>query len=139
MARPTKYEESMCKVVVDMMTEGASKVEVCAELGICYDTFLDYQEKHAKFSESVKKGDQLSAAWWERQGRLSLKDKEFSYTGWYMNMKNRFGWADKQEVKHSGEIGQATDDQLDARISQLLGKAGVAETAGGEGAEAEEE
>jgi hypothetical protein len=86
------------------MAEGASKTEVCAELDICYDTFLDYQEKHEEFSEAVKRGERLSEGWWLKQGRLGLKDKEFNYTGWYMNMKNRHGWSDKQETKVSGGL-----------------------------------
>ena len=95
--RPTKYLKSMCQVVIDQMTEGASKIEVCAGLGVCYDTFLAWQKEHEEFSESVKRGDQLSEAWWMRQGRQALREREFNYTGWYMNMKNRHGWADKQE------------------------------------------
>lgn len=98
MARPTKYRKEMCDTVVEMMAEGASKTEVCAELDICHDTLLEWEDRHVEFSEAIKRGIKLSQAWWERQGRLSLKDKEFSYTGWYMNMKNRFGWADKQEL-----------------------------------------
>lgn len=106
MARPTKYTEDMGDRVIELMKDGASKVEVCAELDICYDTFQDYQEKHPEFSESVKRGERLSQAWWEKNGRLALRDKEFNPTLWYMNMKNRFNWADKQETKteHSGEL-----------------------------------
>ena len=102
--RPTKYDPSMCEIVVTLMAEGASRVEVCAELGICYETFQTYQEDHPEFSEAVKKGVQLCQAWWEREGRTNLKNKDFSYTGWYMNMKNRFKWTDRQEVEHSGKM-----------------------------------
>lgn len=102
--RPTKYTKEMCDVVVALMKVGASKAEVCAELDICHETFQNYQTKHKEFSEAVKKGEQLSMAWWEREGRINLKEKDFSYTGWYMNMKNRFGWADKQETKIEGKL-----------------------------------
>jgi hypothetical protein len=102
MARPTKYKPSMCKVVIDLMQEGASQQEVLAVLDISNDTFYRWKKENEEFSETIKRGIQLSQGWWERQGRVSLKDREFNYTGWYMNMKNRFKWADKQEVKNEG-------------------------------------
>lgn len=98
LGRPTKYDPAMCARVVEMMAEGCSRVEVCADLGICFETFQRWQESHPDFSESVKRGLQLCQAWWEREGRTNLKDRDFSYTGWYMNMKNRFGWKDRNEV-----------------------------------------
>jgi len=103
--RPSKYDPSFCKDVESMMAEGMAKVEICAELGIHYDTFLAWQSEHPEFGEAVKFGDKLSEAWWLKQGRISLKDRDFNYTGWYMNMKNRHGWRDKQE--HTGADGAA--------------------------------
>lgn len=110
MARPTKYKKEFCEVVEAEMKEGASKIEVCAEIGICYDTFLAWQEKYPEFSESIKRGDKLSEAWWLKQGRKNLENGKFSYTGWYMNMKNRHGWRDKHEVAE-GEFN-ASDEFL---------------------------
>ena len=92
----------MCKVVIDLMQEGASQQEVLAVLDISNDTFYRWKKENEEFSETIKRGVQLSQGWWESQGRVSLKDREFNYTGWYMNMKNRFKWADKQEVKNEG-------------------------------------
>ncbi len=102
--RPSKYEPEMCDQVIELMKEGASLVEVAAEIGICEDTLHEWKKTNAEFSESIKKGVQLSAAWWERKGRTNLENKDFSYTGWYMNMKNRFGWRDKHDHELSGEL-----------------------------------
>lgn len=113
MARPTKYKPEMCKVVIDLMQEGASQQEVLATLDISNDTFYRWKKENAEFSETIKRGIQLSQGWWERQGRVSLKDREFNYTGWYMNMKNRFKWADKQEVKQEGNITIVMDTGID--------------------------
>tara|TARA_B110000285_G_scaffold95247_1_gene108651 strand:+ start:163 stop:549 length:387 start_codon:yes stop_codon:yes gene_type:complete len=113
MARPTKYKPSMCKVVIDLMQEGASQQEVLAVLDISNDTFYRWKKENEEFSETIKRGIQLSQGWWERQGRVSLKDREFNYTGWYMNMKNRFKWADKQEVKQEGNITIVMDTGID--------------------------
>ena len=113
MARPTKYKPSMCKVVIDLMQEGASQQEVLAVLDISNDTFYRWKKENEEFSETIKRGIQLSQGWWERQGRVSLKDREFNYTGWYMNMKNRFKWADKQEVKQEGNVTIVMDTGID--------------------------
>lgn len=102
MARPTKYDPTiMLPIIIDLMSEGASKVEVCAELGICNDTLIEWCKDQSKpeFSEAVKHGERLSEAWWQKKGRKNLENKDFSSTLWYMNMRNRFGWADKTEQK----------------------------------------
>lgn len=103
--RPSSYDPSYCKDVISMMSEGMSKTEIAARLGIHWDTFHEWQKKHPEFSDAVKTGDKLSEAWWEEQGRIALRDKDFNATLWYMNMKNRHGWRDKQE--HTGPDGAA--------------------------------
>ncbi len=123
MARPSKYKSSFCRQVVNLMKEGASKTEVAAELDINRDTLYLWCKKYPEFSDAIKRGEGLSQAWWERQGRTSLRDKEFNYTGWYMNMKNRFGWRDKNEQAITGPGGDsivALMDEISQRNTSLI-------------------
>jgi hypothetical protein len=99
--------------VLSLYAEGASDVEIKAYIyqkrgSFSNDLWNRWLEEEAEFSETIKQGRMLSEAWWAKTGRKNLGNKEFSYTGWYMNMKNRFGWKDKQEVEqkteHSGGI-----------------------------------
>lgn len=107
--RPTKYKEEYCEKVIEVMREGASKVEFCAEIGISKQTFYEWLGIHKEFSDSVKVAELLSQAWWERKGRQATFNSEgFNATSYIFNMKNRFkdDWRDKQEVdtKHSGSV-----------------------------------
>lgn len=102
--RPTKYKPEMCDIVVELMMEGASKTEVMAELGIWRETFYRWVNEKPEFSDTLKKGQQLSQAWWERNGRINLENKQFNYTGWYMNMKNRFDWSDRNDIRQTGNV-----------------------------------
>ena len=88
----------MCKQVVECMKEGWSKEEVALELGVNIATIYRYAEEYPAFCEAIKQGEEYSRAWWVREGREALRDKDFNATLWYMNMKNRHGWRDKQEV-----------------------------------------
>lgn len=101
---PDNWKENM----FELAKEGASDVElrVTALGGLCHETWTRLIQEEEEFSETVKKCGEECKVWWEKNGRVNLKSKDFNPTLWYMNMKNRFGWADKKEVKneHSGEI-----------------------------------
>jgi len=112
--RPSDYKEEYCETVIELMSEGASKAEVCLELNCSFQTFLTWQAKHSEFLEAVKRGLHLSKGMWEKMGRKAAfgQVEGFNATAWIFNMKNRFGkmddlgdrWSDKQEVEHSGEV-----------------------------------
>jgi hypothetical protein len=89
------------KTVIEMYTYGASDVEIRAYLDISDDLWERWLIEEPIFSRTIKKGRLLSQTWWERNGRLNLENRDFSATLWYMNMRNRFGWADKQHVDHT--------------------------------------
>lgn len=90
--------------------EGGSDAEVKVALAIpparalSNDLWDALQDREPDFSEAIKEGHQLARAWWESTGRRNLITYEgvkFSTSLWFINMKNRFGWRDKQEVEHS--------------------------------------
>ena len=114
--RPTKYKPEMCAAVVELMREGASLIEVAANIGITEETLHQWKKSNKDFSESVKRGAQLSKAWWMKEGRVALRDKDFNATLWYMNMKNRHGWADKVEKKEDHSITIAWANHIPDQI-----------------------
>ena len=110
--RPLKKLEDLPEgwenIIINLSKEGASIVELAVALDISRQTLYNLSERDEYFLDTIKKCKRYCEAWWLSKGRTELDNKDFSYTGWYMNMKNRFGWADKQENKnentHTGEI-----------------------------------
>lgn len=91
--------------VLELYQQGASDVEIKAQIiewrgSISNSLWNRWMKEEKKFSTTVKRGRILSAAWWEKKGRLNIDSKEFNSGLWFMNMKNRFGWADKKEIDH---------------------------------------
>ncbi len=108
--------ENWDKTILKMSKDGASIVELAVTLEISRDTFYALTERDQYFFDTVKKCKELCEAWWVKKGRTELDNKDFSYTGWYMNMKNRFKWSDKQEVKAEVEN---TNTNVEIDYSQL--------------------
>jgi len=94
MPRPKKTIKDLPKnwknLVLKEMEVGASKQEVKVLLRISNDLFDRLMKEETEFSETVSCGVALAEAWWLRQGRTNLKNKQFNYGGWYMNMKNHY-------------------------------------------------
>jgi hypothetical protein len=86
--------------VLELASQGASDVEIIDFLDISRDLFYRFLKDESEFSDTIKKAHIKCQLWWEKNARLNLDSKEFNSTLWYMNMKNRFGWADKQETKN---------------------------------------
>lgn len=95
--RPADYRPEMCEEVIPMLKEGMSIEEIGVELDCGYSTVYQWMDRYPEFKEAIKKGREYSAGWWIKQGRVSLREKQFNTATWFINMKNRFGWSDKTE------------------------------------------
>lgn len=101
------------KEVLELYSDGGSDVEVKALIygwrgSFSNDLWNRWMAEEPEFSETIKTGKILSESWWAKSGRKNLSNKEFSYTGWYMNMKNRFGWTDRVDNTTKGDSVNST-------------------------------
>ena len=78
-------------------SEGASDVEIKVMLRVSNDLWDRLLRDEQKFSETIAQGRQMAEAWWVRTGRTELKNKDFSYQGFRINMANRFDWREKTQ------------------------------------------
>jgi transposase-like protein len=104
--RPTKYNASVEAVMMKLATEGAGIVEIAHELGVDRSTIYYWKDNHPEFSAIFGRAREACQAWWEKQGRKGLSDRNFNAALYKMNMVNRFpeDWKDKREVEHSGKL-----------------------------------
>lgn len=122
--RPSKYKPDYCARVIEGGRVGKSMAAIAAlDLDIAESTLWKWAEEHPEFSEAIKSAQRLALAWWEEQGRVNLEEgeKKFNHVLWYMNMKNRHGWADKQEIK--AEVSLDLGDRLRRGIDRVQSSA----------------
>lgn len=150
MARPVKYSENEklqqridlyfnhCKInkqldsggevsediVTDLITDDIfpTVTGLALALDLTRNSLLQYEGK-PEFVNTIKKAKSRVEAFVEQ--RLYHNNA----VGSIFNLKNNFGWKDKSETEHSGEMGlidysNLTDEQLAARKNLILGKDG---------------
>lgn len=107
------------EIILDMMSEGASRAEVIVAISArSYAIFSRLQEEDAEFGRMVAFGEVLSKAWWLKIGRENLKSRYFQTGLWSQNMKNRFGWTDKNVSVM--EIGDSLYDKFKETKTKTL-------------------
>lgn len=96
---PSHWHESL----LELYRRGGSDKEAKALIYSWIGKFSNnlwgrWMKEEEDFWETIKRGRILSEAWWEHEGRTNLLTKNFNVTLWYMNMRNRFGWANKRKI-----------------------------------------
>ena len=117
--RPTKYRDDMPEKVRAFLSEGYTKEAAAGELGISVSRFCVWQNEIEEFREAIKEGEALSQKWWEDKGREACLNGEFNATVWVMQMKNRFGWTDKQSHEVTGKDGGPVETK--SKVLQVVG------------------
>jgi hypothetical protein len=111
---------AICKRLTEMMSEGATLQEVAADVGYDTETFRVWRDPKSpyyerEFAEAYKKAKPKQFAWWAREGRTSLRDREFSPTLYGLFMANMFGW----------RSGASRDDEAMQEIKKLKEQLGI--------------
>jgi len=122
--RPTKYKKEYCDKIIVLMAEGISISEVSRIFQVNESTIYEWAKHYPLFSNALKKARTYSKAWWSNKGRSNLENKEFNYQGWYMQMRNRFSYHNKQfEQQKNKEIGKKLNGDTPLEKLQNLNQA----------------
>lgn len=96
---------------------------LCLYLDIHTDTLLDYEKNDPKFSLTIKMAKKKVENWIEEHALM----RDVDNTSAIFNLKNNFGWRDKQEIesvnKNENTNVTISDDELIAQLKlKYLGK-----------------
>lgn len=100
--------------------EGASDVEIAKLLDMTEEQFYRTESDNQAFAIFVQKGRTLSKAWWYELSRRNVRNKEFNTPLYVMNMKNRFGWADKIESNDTTNKEPVNLDQMRSDLRKQM-------------------
>lgn len=87
---------------------------LCLALDICRDTLSEYM-KNDEFSDTIKKAKLKVENYLEKH---LITDT--STTGIIFNLKNNFGWSDKQQIEHSGNVNNPFSELSTEELRQLI-------------------
>jgi transcriptional regulator with XRE-family HTH domain len=100
------------QIKITRYVENPSILKLCEHLGMTRETLCQY-EKDPMFSDTIKKAKAKIEQYLEDQ--LYRKDQ---VTGIIFNLKNNFGWKDKQEIEATGKDGGAITIEFKGQLDE---------------------
>jgi hypothetical protein len=107
------YENRFAAMLEEHLGNGYSFTSFAAVIGVNRDTILEWSKTFPDFAEAKSRGTDKSLLFWEKMGITAMvgKIENFKVGLWVFNMKNRFGWRDRTEVKTTEEDFTAISHQ----------------------------
>jgi len=119
--RPTKYKPEYCERVIALGKEGYSYAEIAADLEIDKASLYDWAASHEDFSTALRAAKTYEQAWFEREARANMKNRDFNANLWYRSAASRFreDYTERKETAVTGANGGAIQveqtQKIDAR------------------------
>lgn len=102
-----KYKKEYCQKLIEHMRKGYSFYSFGAKpLSVGRATLDDWVLKYPEFEEAKSIGTNESLKFWEKIGLKGLTGKYkggFSASTYIFNMKNRFKWTDRTDLRVSSD------------------------------------
>jgi hypothetical protein len=140
--RPSEYDPAYCERVIELGKQGMSRAEIASELDCSRTTLRAWEGQHPDFLAAVQRAKDEALAWWERQPRKNLANKNFNAALWSKSVSGRFPdepyrervqltGKDDGPIQHV-DLSHLSDEELD-RLEGVLGPL----VGGGQGGEGE--
>lgn len=105
------------QIMEEVGTEGGSAIEVQVRLGLGNSAWYTLLEDSPEFRAAESRRKALSNIWWERCGRRMAVGGDGNASVWIFNMKNRFGWRDKQEIDNTSSDGSMSPQPIKIELA----------------------
>lgn len=111
----TKYVKEMDDKAEEFLAQGYSLEALRGHLLINRSTLTEWMDEDGPYfkpslSASIKKGLDRGRLFWEEIGfRMATQKHPGNFVVWIFNMKNRYGWTDRTEVKQETTITNFQD------------------------------
>lgn len=121
MAKPSDVVasgRSWAKELIALYEDGCSDAEVAAQMRIPLREFYQQITENTAFGKLVEFGRTLSLAFWERQARENIGNKQFNSSLYSFYMKNKHGWAEKVDTSAQTELNVSADELKEKLLKQ---------------------
>jgi hypothetical protein len=116
--RPTKYKPEYCERVIALGKEGYSHAELAADLEVDKASLYDWAAAHEEFSTALRAAKTYEQAWFEREARSNMKNRDFNANLWYRSAASRFreDYTERKETQLTGANGGAVQVETKSKI-----------------------
>lgn len=140
--RPSLYTDEIADAICEAIIEGGALYRICEQDGFPSENTVyrwieekpEFREKYARARElqQDREADKIVVIADEttdpNKARLQIDARK-----WRASKLAPKKYGDRLDLNHSGSIQQLSDEQLDARLTELLGKSRAGIAAGGSG------
>ncbi len=126
--RKTKYTKELVNDLLDNLRQGKGRHKSCKEVGINYQTFLNWLKDESKsefltqVKEAEQEGNQVIKETCEQAIRKAATNNDkpiWQAAAWLLERKFPDEYRNKQEHEHSGRLEIKTSEKSKKKIDEL--------------------